>query len=169
MPKRPTIRALAFHEAGHALAAIRYGVAFTRVSIEQKGNSLGHIRLSTRMKPKSLINLSPQTRDHLERYMVVTLAGLEAERLETGRYNYIGASIDRKVVMELLSRITDSEKEAHYYFQWLRERARQTVGAHFRPVLLAIVNALLRKRRLKFAEVAKIVVTAIERAHGAPS
>jgi hypothetical protein len=144
-------------------------VAFTRVSIERNGNSLGHLRLSTRLQPKSLTGLSPRTRDHLERYMVVALAGLEAERLATGRYNYIGASHDRKVVMELIWRITDGEKEAHYYFQWLRERARQTVGGHFRPVLHAIANALLQKRRLSFSEVAASIVIGISQARAASS
>lgn len=43
MPRNPTETAIAYHEAGHAVAACLYGVPFHYVTIRENGSSLGHI------------------------------------------------------------------------------------------------------------------------------
>src|SRR4051812_27249536 len=116
MPKttRPVLNAerlrrVAYHEAGHALASFILGVRFRIVTIEPHEDiSLGHVYFGAmRLKGDQLETrvMSPAVRDRLERRIIGCLAGREAERLVTNRYNHDGARHDLETATELVYRI----------------------------------------------------------------
>jgi ATP-dependent Zn protease len=94
-------RATAYHEAGHAAAALVVGRRFRYVTIEPDPDdeSLGHCQFTHRW-PRGLdpATASPERLERLERLepflrkeMLIALAGGAAEAQFRGRRNYVGA------------------------------------------------------------------------------
>ena len=90
MTNTPTQTATAWHEAGHAIAALALGRPVHRVSIEPKLQRLGHCELKKgTFRPSS---------DIVETEILILLAGLVAEARLTGVYNLAGAAEDLRGV-----------------------------------------------------------------------
>ncbi|MBS0265331.1 MAG: cell division protein FtsH [Planctomycetes bacterium] len=93
MNEKPTQVATAYHEAGHAVAALFLGRAVQRVSIEPVQMRLGRCELQKgRFKP---------TQDLLETEVLILLAGPAAEARHTGRYDWNSAAQDLRDVRRL--------------------------------------------------------------------
>jgi hypothetical protein len=115
--------ATAYHEAGHAVAAHALGRAFTRVSIEPIGDTLG--RCSFRppgewFRPDE--RLDGATRRRLEERIMISLAGPEAEARFTGVHDEEAAEEDVERAFAHACFMTGDEAEAWAYLDWLRHR-----------------------------------------------
>jgi ATP-dependent Zn protease len=146
------LRATAYHEAGHAVAAWHVHLRFRRISIVPNGaeGTLGKVVLAgLRVTESDLYDMAPRTRDLFERRIIVSLAGEEAERLVSGRISRHSGSRDREHVAELLFQMIASDEEASSYLKWLSARTRTLIRAEQnRPLLDALANALLERRTL---------------------
>lgn len=116
MPKQvaASLRATAFHEAGHAVAAFALGRPVKQASIVPEKGTLGHVRLGGRNQVRRMETtaLGFRARYRVERDLMGTLAGPEAERRATGRGNNIGARFDHAYVADVaLSFAQGHEKE----------------------------------------------------------
>jgi hypothetical protein len=96
------LRAIAYHEAGHAVAARLLLCRYKYVTIKAGEGSLGHVLMHRiRITDEQAYDLSPTVRDRFERDILVSLAGPEAERLVSKRYNHAGAFNDYRAVVRL--------------------------------------------------------------------
>ena len=86
--------ATAYHEAGHAVAALALGRPVQRVSILSNRERLGHCEFG-----KGVFRPSE---DWLEREILIALGGLAAEARFTGAYAWNGAARDRQYVRQLV-------------------------------------------------------------------
>ncbi|MBX7105357.1 MAG: hypothetical protein K1X57_14835 [Gemmataceae bacterium] len=85
--------ATAFHEAGHAVAALALGRPVQRVSILPTRVELGWCEFRK--------GVFRPTEDWLEREMLIALAGLAAEARHTGEYHWDGAHHDLRYARKL--------------------------------------------------------------------
>jgi ATP-dependent Zn protease len=149
--ERQRLRAVAYHESGHAFAMWRGRLPFESITIEPTEDYLGRV-LSARLRLRDdhVYNMSPVTRDRLERLIVSLLAAREAQRLfsRSGRYSHVDARDDRRQAVDIVLRIVPSELQARHYFGWLRQRAEDLVEqAPSRKAIEALAETLLKERR----------------------
>lgn len=86
-------RTVAFHEAGHAVIALKLGRPVHRVSIASNEMRLGQCQLTqARFRPSD---------DAIETQMLIYLGGLAAEARHTGQYCWAGAGQDLQIVKTL--------------------------------------------------------------------
>ena len=141
----PGRRRTAYHEAGHALAAWTLKIPFKRVSVVAAAETW-HVLYPALSDWDST---PPRARDRLERKMIVSLAGGEAERLISGRSNHRGARSDYRNVWDIVSRLAGSIEEAGAYSRWLSLRARSLIRApQHRPSLDALAAALMAQSKI---------------------
>lgn len=98
--------AIAYHEAGHAIACLALGFKFKYVTVieNKESNSLGHVLLE-KLKFHSDFDISDKTRLKVEKYIAICLAGPIAERKFTGGSNDIAASKDYEMSFLLAANI----------------------------------------------------------------
>jgi ATP-dependent Zn protease len=102
--ERPADEATAFHEAGHAVAALALGRPVHRVSVLADREHLGTCHFG-----KAVFRPSE---DWLEREMLIALAGLAAEARHTGAYAWEGAGRDRQYAADLARRRAGGARQA---------------------------------------------------------
>jgi ATP-dependent Zn protease len=154
---------VAYHEAGHAAAAIWHGRALRRVTIvpDKEEGSLGHVARRKRRRQsfdpenQTLDDARYQTR--LIRGILIALAGPAAEERFTGRPNPHGAGGDMEYVVELACRACPDDNERMHFVGWLKVRTRRFVARP--PVWIgieAIAGALLERRTMSAREVKEV-------------
>src|ERR1700747_802231 len=92
----PFAESTAYHEAGHAVAALALGRPVQRVSVLPDAKFLGRCEFG-----KGVFRPSE---DWLEREILIALSGIVAEALHTGTYTWDGAARDLQTVRRLLVR-----------------------------------------------------------------
>ena len=90
---RPYCTSTAYHEAGHAVAAMILGRPVESVSIEPNRQFLGFCRFQ-----KGVFRPS---KDWLEQEILISLAGLASEAMHSGEYAWGGAARDLQYVRRL--------------------------------------------------------------------
>lgn len=92
--------ATAYHEAGHAVAALHEDRPFKYVTIKPSEDSIGHVhyeasvvRTSARMADRNFMDYGR---------LLVSLAGCKAERRRMGRHNHAGAYEDYRRAVEVV-------------------------------------------------------------------
>jgi ATP-dependent Zn protease len=100
----PTAEATAYHEAGHAVAALALDRPVRKVSIRPDRDRLGICSFG-----KALFRPSE---DWLEREVLIALAGLAAEARHTGSYDRVGAARDLRYARELALQRAGNERQA---------------------------------------------------------
>jgi hypothetical protein len=168
-PHRPSrIERTAYHEAGHAVAAYLRHLRFTSISIVPYRGTLGRCEFS---EAPIIIDLHAGTLQHtrrrIETLIIVSLAGVIAECLLTGRTNWRGAHADLHDAARYASFVTGSEDELGAYVRWLWEHTRMLLGAP--PCWLAVqqlASALVEDRRVGERRARAIIADALKR--GAP-
>jgi hypothetical protein len=142
MPSRK-MEAVAYHEAGHAVAALLLHRPLRYVSIvpDKERGILGY-------------DLMPRRRTLLEREIMVLLAGEVAEEEFRGWRNRVGARSDYDKAHKCARAICETDEEAVAYVTWLRVRiANQILGPVPWSIIKAVAADLLVRERLTVAEV----------------
>ena len=152
------LRRTAFHEAGHAVAAIYFAFRLKGVSIEKDEWSLGraiHVRLSDQQE--AMVR-DEHRLEHGLRNIVVSLAGGEAERLVGRRHDHVGARSDYATAADYaLSLSAGIEAEASALLKYAVLRTRRLVsGEEWAARIAAIAAVLLERETLSGAEVRRL-------------
>ena len=153
------IEATAYHEAGHAVAAIEMGFKVSSVSIQPDEFSHGR---TVHNNPLYRMNLnshehSDRLRLRVERAVIIALAGPEAQQRynpRTIRKQDVKDDVDR--VMRVLSEFTASNEELEAYFDLLRIRTRQLIDLKWDAVQ-RLSRALCERTALSGAEARRMV------------
>jgi hypothetical protein len=168
-------RSIAYHEAGHAVAACELGIAFTRVSIVADDTSLGRLSFRDPVRRSDVHHVDRFRRDLFERYIIVGLAGAESTRLVEGDYDaLLSAQHDYRdaftfvhLILRSQTEVTRSSREERllegkHYFLQLQERARQLLHAR-RSWLDALASALTDQEILTGSDAVRIMLAAMPR------
>lgn len=157
----------AYHEAGHAVAAWRFGHLKKRdyvtiVPDPQRG-SAGHLRNPPRFISEIERSGSASGRAVLqaEKFVVGCLAGNAAEcRHRGGKRRYLaGGRQDRDQAVEILSHFVGSAEELNTYFHLLQVRAENLVYAFWLAVE-AVAQRLLSEKKLTSAQIRETCLSA---------
>ena len=126
----------AYHEAGHAVAAI----------VEKR-----YLRLVTIVPTKDSVGLCStsglQSQRRFESEIIVSLAGPIAEKHFCGN-NLANSEHDHKMTLELASHLVDSEEELNAYLNLLKIRIEGLVHRHYRQIA-ALASALITERTIQ--------------------
>lgn len=132
---QPGLRAIAYHEAGHAVIAAVLNVPFASVSIVPTKKSLGRVM-------RHHLQSTPEER---EKDVLARLAGAIAEAKHTGWNNWEGAIEDYRGLG-----LTEEEEKR------LQNKASALLQEHW-PLVCKVTSALLVKRRLTQHQVTELV------------
>ena len=150
------LQATAYHEAGHAVAAVYYRTRLKRATIIPEGDTTGHCL----QLPPSLrgIDIEPTLRlEGLARDRVmVSLAGRAAQLKFWSRgTRFYHARSDYERAVDLLGRFTRTTEELEAYMKLMVIRARYFIETWW-PQISAVAEALLREKTLTGAQVKAI-------------
>lgn len=138
---------ISFHEAGHAVAAFVLRMRFTYLSIIPDEDSIGHTMTSKLRDFKPDAGRSRAGRNRYERYAMVSLAGLAAERLRVGRVRYMTNHPDVVQTFEFCDNICGSEDETRACVNWLWERTVNLIKCERHWAAVEALAGELRARR----------------------
>jgi uncharacterized protein YjbI with pentapeptide repeats len=176
------LKALAYHEAGHAVAAHVLGIRFTAVSIVPSERYQGCLKIEpsgwkTWVRPGGCDGL---TREQAERQILVYLAGSAAERLVNPE-KAGGSRIDdleaSSLVREIIGRAVAYhnrsidrawKQAAAAYLDYMRLLAEELIHFHRRAVR-ALAQALLADQEIDAIRVGEIISAAVPRPMRAPA
>lgn len=132
----PDAEATAYHEAGHAVAALALDRPVVKVSIRPDRDRLGICFFG-----KAVIR---PTQDWLEREVLIALAGMAAEARRTGAYDLAGAARDLRYARTLALRRAGNERQAERLERRLLAKAEHLLDqpAHW-PAVERIAAELL--------------------------
>ena len=156
------LRAIAYHEAGHAVAAWRLGLKFRRVTIKSEDDSLGHV-LNVR-GPKWLndeigVIGSVRARLHAERYIVYGMAGQIAEEKFRGHrpHPWTHSDDDRSAIVLAMRAIPGSQRTVNAFLHYCFENARDIINSQW-PQVTAVAAALLAQQTLTYEETLEVIM-----------
>lgn len=159
--------ATAFHEAGHAVAAIRLGVGLGRhgVTIEPGEGYHGRCHALKGFAGSPEYGISPTKQVRIENRVIVLLCGPAAQRRHRAssirshhpRADYHGA-------VDLLSYLGGSDRTLEKHFTYLAARADDFVASRTNwPMITAVAKELLKRVRLSNADVRRIFIESAAR------
>ena len=165
--RRPGLSSLgrtAFHEAGHAVAAVLQRKALRKVTIvpDKESGDLGCTfteRFGTLFHEA---HVGRKQRGLLEREVMVLLAGPEAEALASGRRNHVGAFRDYQCSCDLLDYLCRDPRKLRPYVDLLFVRTEAMFvneDPNWRAVE-ALVEALLREKTIGGRRAREIILKA---------
>jgi hypothetical protein len=146
-----SLRATAFHEAGHAVACIHEHVPLSTVSIAPTEDSFGHVGHRNVLRG---CNIEWENKlDHrmkMERLVRIALVGPAAERRFSRKgYRRYGGKSDLKFAFELVQFFVGNEEEGSAYLRLLGIQTRNFLN---RPgvwdEITALATALLEEKTL---------------------
>lgn len=153
--------AIAYHEAGHVVAAWDLGVRIKHATVIPDAEDLGHVMHHDPLRGIRLdFDQSARARMRAEQMIIVCLAGPIAHRRHSPRSwrHHMGHG-DHTRAVDLSSRFTSSEQETEAHLKWLTLRARALLDAHW-PRVEAVAAALVERGKLEAAEIERILVRA---------
>ena len=144
----------AYHEAGHAVIGVKYGLRFKHASIAPQSDSLGRVlfeRFGSRFRPDIMITL--RGAEIIEAHAVCSYAGAAAAGLLSGKdFDWTGADEDRSSAQNLLSYVEEESDALGAYLALMRYRARNMVRAR-KTAVSKVANKLIEKETLTFSEI----------------
>jgi hypothetical protein len=152
----------AHHEAGHAVAAVAFGIGFDRVSVVDDRDVLGRIVLDQKWPHhRPAFNPhDPEGRRIAEGWIVLALAGEFADAYHSGRKagRSPGASWDFRIAEELAERLFAHLGEREAFLNEMRCWAHQFVSEPLRwRQISAVATRLDQLRELDRRQVAQIM------------
>ncbi len=146
----------AYHEAGHAVIMILYGIRFERVTIAADEDALGHVLRANAPWFNPDWDTSPFAQHYIRARITGSLAGPLAEKELSGEFNTVGASSDHAHAADLALYATSSPEDSSALLARLEQDAEEDVGAFWWHID-AVAKALLAKQSLSEAEVGEIM------------
>ncbi|MDG2014018.1 MAG: hypothetical protein P8J33_10955 [Pirellulaceae bacterium] len=151
----------AYHEAGHAVMAIRYKISFKYVTIEpsESEDTLGHVKFREYPTWLDLENVDERTNRWSEKRILVSLAGQAAECHLIGRENWIGAGQDWENAVSIAAKRFDpASKTLGPYLNYLRERVKEEIASLQNwDDIEALASELLEQKRLSARAVRQLL------------
>lgn len=148
-----TDRAVAYHEAGHAVAAFKQGIGIRRISIMAEAGRDGfvhHAPVMGRYRPDW--DNSPQVRVRGERVIRICLAGPAAQRKFNPRtYRHWHAQGDFEQAAVMMSYLAAPGEHERAYMRLLKIETRRLVEHNWK-LIGALANELIRRRKMSGAE-----------------
>lgn len=147
--EEPSLRRVAFHEAGHAVVAWRHGLTVEEISIRREGDSLGR----TRHTPVG----DPEILEELRRENFVALAGAAAEQMADPTDDadpYDGGDLSC-VWSRLHEYITEERRTVE--FGWAEQNAERIVSENA-PRLDRLAELLLVRHELSDPEEIRMTI-----------
>jgi hypothetical protein len=138
---------ISYHEAGHAVAAFVMRMRFTHLSIIPDEDSIGHTMTSKLRDFQPDVARTRAGRDRYERYAMVSLAGLVAERMRVGRVRYRTNHPDVVQAFELCGNTCSSDEETGACINWLWERTGNLMKSERQWAAVEALAKQLRVRR----------------------
>ena len=163
------LMSVAYHEAGHAVAAFFLKIPLASVTIVPKEGVLGlaQFKMPGWVKTKLDEGVANDAKldAWIKNHIVATLAGMNAEKLFTGRANHGGAMHDNETVADLAMVVCSSSAEIDAYLKWLGIKTQQfTKTPFFRAGVEAVAQELMQCNTLTSREVADTVRQSIQEA-----
>jgi ATP-dependent Zn protease len=164
------LRAAAFHEAGHAVAAYHLHVRLRRISIgANKDDALGWLDLWLPHAASGDADTIRQARA-VERDVIVLLAGAQAERVGLGRSSFQTGGVDFYEAMRRAGAICHTSAEISAYLRWLQLRTHALVQSQtWRQPIGTLAARLLECRQLGARETRAIIRAAVSNAQSTAS
>jgi hypothetical protein len=154
------LRRVAVHEAGHAVAAVRFHHGLRRATVEPGEDSLGHILAN--LLPRSVRRAlelewpTPAQRRRVEGFLTMLLAGPAAERRLTGRWNHVHAGQDYADAAYVAMRASRDEADMDRQLEAAEDRGVAFADEHWFEIE-AVAAALAERGTLTGREVRAIV------------
>jgi hypothetical protein len=168
--KLKTLESIAYHEAGHAVAALQLKVGIGRrgVSIVPNEDWSGFVHTLKGFSGRPDIERTGQMRLGAEKRAIISFAGEAAQRrfrpMSVRRHH---AAIDRRHAIDLMNYFVGSTRELEAYLEWLRIRAESFVASPFNwKRIEAVAAALMARKRLTAGEAKEICLEELRRAMG---
>jgi hypothetical protein len=172
-------KAIAYHEAGHAVAAHRLGYEVMRVSIAPKSGSAGHVSWRNPIKNRSVISKLEygseadldRVRHRIDHAIIVSMAGALAQKRHNPRsdWRYGGSGVarddrfllkgsDDQQALQLASQLHENEKVRAAYWRYLKARAEALVNHHW-PEIEQLARALLHRETISGDDIHEAMMT----------
>ena len=163
--KQADEKALAYHEAGHAIIALHFDFSFTEVSILESSQSLGRVVLNKFSLPVDC-ETNDDTRAMLDKFIQVILAGGIAESKFTGKKSKLDTDDLRKcyeLTEQYWGRIQNVQQT---YFEFMKaltasmfvslNAREQKINSRLWKKVERIAKNLLKHKTINFEDVEKI-------------
>jgi ATP-dependent Zn protease len=149
---------IAFHEAGHVIAARVLGMPINKATIIPEHDTIGHVKYANPLRDVKLdCDSSDEARRRAERTIIIIFAGPAALRkYSPGSSRFLHARGDFEEAAELAGRI-DATIEP--LLERLNRMAEDLVEAHWHDVVI-IAEALVKEQTLDHNRIEEILETA---------
>jgi ATP-dependent Zn protease len=155
------LESVAYHEAGHTVAAYEMNCRFKYVTIIPQEDSLGRCRLTFYKQFRPDIHNDSKTRTYTEKAIICLLGGITAEKKFTGRLNRNGAYKDLSTAMQLVASHVGNEKEMHAYYNWLWIRTENFWEMDYLwASVKELAVTLLKEQKISYQRARRIIAEA---------
>ena len=148
----------AYHEAGHAVAAVVLHRPFRYATIRPEEDSLGHVMFqafSEKFSPDISVGL--RDADFIERCSTCSYAGAAGAGLLSGQdFDWAGAGADRQHALNMVSYVDGEPDALGAHLELLTYRARNLIRSHSAAVE-RVAEKLLREETIKAKTVKALI------------
>lgn len=146
----------AYHEAGHAVVMVVYGIGFEHVTIVAGEDYLGHVLMTNPPWFHPDWDNSPYVRHFTRARIIGLLAGPLAEAEFSGDADPVDASSDHAHAADLARFATNSAESASEFLARLDRDAEEGIGAFWFHIV-AVARMLVARQTLSEGEVVAIM------------
>ncbi len=153
------LKRIAYHEAGHAVAAYALNRRVRSVTVIPDGDILGYNIYGKGLTIQPDVEVDGRTRNEIERRVICALAGWAAEaKLNPRRRRSAIADTDWHYAYDLADYVVGSIEELEAYGNWLWIRTKQLIALpHYWAAIEALAAELMTHKRLGEKRVREVI------------